>query len=85
MRGALRQIQHRVGPEHHRLLLRGCGAAAHRPGHPGAHTHRQGGAIQQLLVIALAAEVVEVLVRQPQVRQFPFPKGGAMAGVPDRR
>ena len=52
---------------------------------PGAHTHRQGCSVEQLLVIALAAEVVEVLVRQPQVRQFPFSKGSAMAGVPDRR
>ena len=53
------------------------------PATPRAHAHRQGRAIQQLLVIALAAEVVEILMRQAQMGQLPLAKGRAMAGIPD--
>ena len=80
--GALRQVDHAVGTQHHWItgLPRGQGAR-----HTAAHTHRQCRAVEQLLIVALAAEVVEVLVSQPQVGQFSLTERSAMADIPDGR
>ena len=78
--GPIGQIDHAVGAQHHRL----AGASAHGADDPCAHTHRQSCSVQQLLVVALAAEVVEVLMRQAKVRQVTLAKSSAITGVPNQ-
>ena len=52
---------------------------------PGAHANGQGRAREQVFVLAAAAVVVEVLVRQAQVRQIALPKGRTIGAVPEGR
>ncbi len=51
----------------------------------GAYAHWQGGAGEEVFVVAAAAVVVEVLVSQAQVGQIALAKGGPIHRVPEGR
>ena len=81
-----RQIHAGVGAQHHGAGL----AVAHGIDHPLPDADRESSPGEEFLVFAIAAEVVEVLVRQPQVRQpqvrqVPLAEGRAIGGVPAGR
>ena len=75
------QVHAGVGAQHHRSGL----AVAHGIYHPLSDADRESSPGEELLVLALAAEVVEVLVCQAQVRQVALPEGRAIGGVPAGR
>ena len=82
LKGGVRgQVHAGVRTQHHWAGL----AVAHGIDHSLAHPHRQGRTAQELLVFALAAEMVEVLMGQTEVRQIPLPEGRAIGGVPAGR